>query len=160
VRAAIFFFPFGFHPVLDGGEGDEDPVVPPEVPGCRPVGKTVLDDQPDGERADAMSVRAFDGSQVGQVHAEIELAAGAFVDGVSDFQDLGAAGDQVANVVELSMGLCVAAALVTALGAGTAAAGSGNGLTDGFGDIGGSGKTVVGHGPSLLGSASHEQNRK
>ena len=49
----IFFFPGGLDPVLDGGKGDEDAVVTPEVPGGGLVGKTIFGNQADGEILDA-----------------------------------------------------------------------------------------------------------
>jgi hypothetical protein len=43
---ACAFFPPSLDPVLDGGKGDKDAVVTPEVPARRAVRQTVLDHEP------------------------------------------------------------------------------------------------------------------
>jgi len=48
MRACAFFSP-SLHPVLNGGEGDEDAVVSPQVPTCRAVGQAILDHDPHGQ---------------------------------------------------------------------------------------------------------------
>ena len=68
---SIFFFPGRLDPVLDGGAGDEDAVVAPEVPGGRLVGQAVLGDQADGQILDAAGVLALGPGQVGQVGGEV-----------------------------------------------------------------------------------------
>src|SRR5256885_630479 len=112
---AIFFFPGRLDPVLDGGKGDEDAVVAPQVPLRRLVGQTVLDDQPDGQILDAAGVVASAVGQVSQVGWEEEVAVGAVMAGEGDDEVDGAAGARVAEVVQGARGGGVAA------GAGTAA---------------------------------------
>ena len=46
---AAAFFPPGLDPLLDGGKGDKDPMITPEVPRRGPVWQPILHDQPDGE---------------------------------------------------------------------------------------------------------------
>ena len=76
-RAA--FFPPGLHPVLDGGEGDEDAVVAPEVPRRRPIRQAIFDDQTHREGDDTVGVVATRRSEVREVGAEIQAAATATV---------------------------------------------------------------------------------
>ena len=97
---ARFFPPGGLDPVLDGGEGDEDPVVTPQVPGGRLVGQAVLGDQSDGQVLDAARVVALGQGQVGQIGREEEVAVAAVVPGEGDDQVDGASGAAVAQVVQ------------------------------------------------------------
>jgi transposase len=47
-------FSRSLHPVLDGGEGNEDPVIPPEMPGGNSVRQAVFHYQTDGQGEDAL----------------------------------------------------------------------------------------------------------
>jgi hypothetical protein len=73
--AARSFFPRGLDPVLEGGVGDEDAVVAPEVPGSGPVRQAVLDDEADSPLLDAAGVQALGQGQTGQVHGETTATA-------------------------------------------------------------------------------------
>src|SRR4051812_6410981 len=54
-------------PVLDGGGGDEDAVVAPEVPTGGLVGEAIFGDQTDRPLLDAAGVLAVRQSQVGEI---------------------------------------------------------------------------------------------
>jgi hypothetical protein len=90
-------------------------VVAPQVPLRRLVGQAVLDDESDGHVLDAARVLAPGVGQVRQVGGEEEVAVGAVMPGERDDDIDGAAGPQVAEVVQGSRGDGVAA------GAGAAA---------------------------------------
>ena len=97
-RAA--FFPPGLDPVLDGGPGDEDAMIPPEMPTRRPVRQAVLDDQADRRLLHAMGVVALGQGQVGHVGIEAPAAVGAAVLGVGDHEVDRPAGADVAQVMQ------------------------------------------------------------
>src|SRR5262249_58867607 len=107
--ASSFFSPGGLDPVLDGGEGDEDPVVAPQVPLGRLVRQPVLGDEPDGQVLDAAGVAALGPGQVGQLSREEEVAVGAVMPGEGDDEVDGAAGPWVAQVAQGARGDGVAA---------------------------------------------------
>src|SRR5947199_5498540 len=106
---SIFFFPGRLDPVLDGGPGDEDPVVAPQVPLRRLVGQFILGDEPDGQILDAPGVVAPGVGQVGQVGGEEEVAVRAVMPGEGDDDVDGSAGARVAQVVQRAGGGGVAA---------------------------------------------------
>src|SRR5262245_51201551 len=112
---SIFFFPGRLDPVLDGGPGDEDAVVTPQVPPRRLIGQAILGDEADGQFLHAASVLALGPGQVRQGGGEVEVAVGAVVPGEGNGKIDGAVTPQVAEVVQHSSGGGVAA------GAGTAA---------------------------------------
>ena len=62
-----FFPPGRLDPVLEGGVGDEDPVVAPPVPAGGLVGQAVFGDQTDGPLLDAAGVPAVRQGQLGDV---------------------------------------------------------------------------------------------
>ena len=95
-RPATFFFPGGLDPVLDGGPGDEDAVVAPEVPGSGLVGQTVLGHDADGAILDAARVLALGPGQVGGVGGEVVVAVWAVMPGEGDDEVDGAASAGVA----------------------------------------------------------------
>src|SRR5262245_64365030 len=97
---STFFSPGGLDPVLDGGKGDEDAVVAPQVPGSGLVGQAVLGDQADGQVLDPAGVLALGPGQIGQLSPEEAVAVGAVVLGESDQQVDGVARTQVAQVVQ------------------------------------------------------------
>src|SRR5262249_52897424 len=109
-----FFPPGGLDPVLDGGEGDEHPVVAPQVPLRRLVGQAVLGDQSDGQVLDAAGVVAPGQGQVGGVGGEEEVAAGAVVPREADDQVDGASGARVVQVVQGARGAGIAPGAATA----------------------------------------------
>jgi hypothetical protein len=79
VRVAWIFPPRVLHPVLDGGVGDEDAVVSPQVPTGRPVGQTVLRNESDRQLLDATGVEAPGECEVGEVGGEVAAAGSAAV---------------------------------------------------------------------------------
>jgi hypothetical protein len=99
---ARHFFPRALHPVLDGGEGDEDPVVTPQVPAGGAVGQRVLDDQAHGQPLHAAGVQAPGRGEVGEVGGEATAAAAAAMPGGGDEQVTGPLGAGIAEVVQAS----------------------------------------------------------
>src|SRR4051812_29414959 len=111
---ARFFPPGGLDPVLDGGEGGEDFVVAPQVPGGGLVGQAVLGDQSGGQVLDAAGVVAPGQGQVGQIGGEVEVAGRAVVPREGDGEIDGAAGAGVAQAVQGARGAGVASGAATA----------------------------------------------
>jgi hypothetical protein len=98
-NVSTFFSPGGLDPVLDGGVGDEDAVVAPEVPGRGAVGQAILGHQADSYLLDTAGVQALGQSQVGQITGEVAAAVAAMMLGVADNQIDRAAGARIAQVV-------------------------------------------------------------
>jgi hypothetical protein len=69
---------------LDGGEGDENSVITPQVPAGRLIGQAILHDQAHGQRNDTMGVMGFGQSIVGHVGVEVFATGGAVMLGVGD----------------------------------------------------------------------------
>src|SRR3954466_4607406 len=111
---AIFFSPSRLDPVLDGGVGDEDAVVAPQVPTGGLIRQTVLGHQADSQPLDAAGVQAFGQSQVGQIGAEVAIAVVAAMFGVGDDKIDGAVRARVAQVVQSARGNRVAASAAVA----------------------------------------------
>jgi len=82
---------------LDGGVGNEDAVVTPEVPTGVAVGQAVFGDQTDGPLLHAAGVLAVGQSQVRDIDGETTAAAEAAMAGESDNQLHGAG---IAEVME------------------------------------------------------------
>ena len=99
IRATAFFSP-GLHPVLDGGEGDEDPMVSPEVPTGGLIGQAVLHDQPNGQRHDPMGIEGLGRGQVGHVGGEIVAALSAVMLGIGELDVAGPAPQRVAEIMQ------------------------------------------------------------
>jgi hypothetical protein len=72
MRACAFFSP-RLDPVLDGGKGDKDAVVAPEVPTRGPVGQAVLDHQPYRQIHHAVGVLTPRWRQIRQVRMKVLL---------------------------------------------------------------------------------------
>src|SRR5262245_4475842 len=99
MRSAAFFPP-GLHPVLDGGEGDEDPMVAPEMPTGGLIGEAVLHHQPDGQGHDPVSVAGLGRGQVGQVGREVVAAPSAMMLRVGEPDLAGPAPHRVAEIMQ------------------------------------------------------------
>jgi hypothetical protein len=112
-----FFFASRFDPVLNGGEGDKDALVPPEVPGGGLVGQTVLSDQADGHILDATGVLALGQGQIGQVGEEVTVAGTAVMLGISDDQIDGATRTRVTQVMQGTRSAGIASSTQAAVGA-------------------------------------------
>jgi hypothetical protein len=74
--AATFFFPGRLDPVLDGGEGDKDAVIAPQVPTGTLVGQTIFTHQSNGQILDTSSVEALGQSQIRHRCGEATSAVG------------------------------------------------------------------------------------
>ena len=69
---------------MDGGGGNKDTVVAPEVPAGGLVGQTIFGDQTDGPLLDAARVLAVGPSQVGEVAGEATATVEAAMAGERD----------------------------------------------------------------------------
>src|SRR5438034_279011 len=115
---STFFFPSRFDPVLDGGVGDEDAVVTPEVPTGVAVGQAIFCDKTDGALLDAAGVQAVGQSQIRDVTGEAAPAVEAAMAGESDDQVKGAVRAGVAEVMQGARAHGIATGAVTTAGAG------------------------------------------
>jgi hypothetical protein len=97
---STFFFPSRLNPVLDGGVGDEDAVVAPQVRTGSLVGQAVFSDKTDGPLLDTTGVLTVRQSQVGNITGEATATAEAAMAGESDNQINGAVGPSITEVME------------------------------------------------------------
>ena len=107
MRSAAFFPP-GLHPVLDGGEGDEDAVVAPEMPTGDLIGQAVFHHQADGHGDDPGGVMAAWWGEVGHSGVEVAVASGAVVLGVSNVEAAWAVAEKAAEVVQRAVSAAMA----------------------------------------------------
>src|SRR5882724_10387598 len=98
------FPPRGLGPVLDGGGGDEGPMVAQEVPTGGAVRQDIFGDQPGGALLDAAGVLAVGQSQVGKIDGEATATAQAAMAGESDEQIDGPFGAGIAEVMQDAAG--------------------------------------------------------
>ncbi len=94
------FFPPGLHPVLNRGQRDEHPVIPPKMPGSRALRQAILHDpsqRPGNHPARVVSLRQ---RRVVPVGREVNVAASAVVLGTSYPPIQGAVDLQVARIVQ------------------------------------------------------------
>jgi hypothetical protein len=96
-------------------------VVPPEVPGGRPVGQAVFDDQADGQGDDAVGVVAARWGEVRQIGAEVRPAAGAVVPGIHHAQVTRPVAEEATHIMQDTPADVVAVAPTAAAWAGAAA---------------------------------------
>jgi hypothetical protein len=96
------FFPPGLHPVLDGGEGDKDTVIAPQVPAGGLIWQAILDDESHGEGDDTMGVARSGQGVFGCVRIEELLAASAAVLRILQVDFAGATDNEVAQVMQYS----------------------------------------------------------
>jgi hypothetical protein len=152
---------------LDGGEGDKDPVIAPEVPAGGLIGQAILHDESHGEGDDAMGVMGFGQGVVGHVRVEVLPTTRATMLGVDDMDVAWPTHHQVANVMQDP--LARSAAKTGSATKGTRAMGEIPGATDdlGCGQIFGSSNAFRGirqilpwsrHGKALLGQVSRPRN--
>src|SRR5215210_5167986 len=111
---SLFFFPSRLDPVLDGGVGDEDAVIAPQVPTGGLVGQTVLAHQAYRQLLDATGVKALGQGQIRQVDGEVAAAMAAVMFGVADNQIDREAGARVTQVVQGARGNRIASSAVAA----------------------------------------------
>jgi len=97
---ARLFFPRVLDPVLDGGVGDEDPMITPEVPTGGAIRQSVLDDQTDGQPLDAAGIQALGRGEVGQVGGEATAATATAMPREGNEQVAGPLGAGIAEVME------------------------------------------------------------
>jgi hypothetical protein len=99
MRSAAFFPP-GLHPVLDGGEGDEDTVVAPEMPTGDLIGQAVFHHQSDGQGHDTVGVAGLGRGQVGHIGGKEAATPGAVVLRVDEADIAGPPAHWVAQVMQ------------------------------------------------------------
>jgi len=87
---------------LDGGVGNENAVIAPQVPTGGLIGQAVLHDESDGQRNHAMGVMGLGQGVVRHVRVEILAAPGAAMLGVNKVDVARATGNQVTHIVENS----------------------------------------------------------
>jgi hypothetical protein len=97
---AIFFFPSRLDPVLDGGVGNEDAVIAPQVPTGNLVGQAIFSDQTDGPLLDTTSVSAVRQCQVGEIDGKAAATVEAAMTRESDNQVNRTIGTRITEVVE------------------------------------------------------------
>jgi len=68
---------------LDGGEGNENPMIPPEMPTGTAVGQTIVDDESNGKFNDSVRVIGLRRSEVSHINGEECLTFTTVVKGVS-----------------------------------------------------------------------------
>jgi hypothetical protein len=97
---STFFFPSRLDPVLDGGVGDEDAVIAPQVPTGDLVGQAVFGDKTNGPLLDPAGIVAIGQSQIGDVTGETAAAIEAAMARESDHQINGVVGPSITEVME------------------------------------------------------------
>jgi hypothetical protein len=85
---------------LDGGVGNKNSVVAPEVPAGGLIGQAVLHDEPHGQGNDAMRVVGFGQGIVGHVRVEVFATARATMLRVYEVNIVRPTRNQVAHVVQ------------------------------------------------------------
>jgi hypothetical protein len=85
---------------LDGGEGDEDAVIAPQVPAGGLIGQAVLDDESHRHGNDAMGVARSGSSVFGSVRVEELVASGAVVLRIIEMDVAGSSANQVAQIMQ------------------------------------------------------------
>src|SRR5262249_24363396 len=113
-----FFPPGGLDPVLDGGVGDEDAVVAPQVPTGGLIGQAVFGDQTDGPLLHAAGVSAVTQGQVGDIDGEATATSEAAMPPERDTQANGGVGPSGPEVVQGARAHRIAAGAVAAARAG------------------------------------------
>jgi len=93
---------------LDGGIGNENAVIAPQMPASGLIGQAVLHDESDGQGNHAMGVMGLGQGVVGHVRVEILAAVGAAMLGVNDVDVARPPGNQVSHVVKDSLARTVA----------------------------------------------------
>jgi hypothetical protein len=85
---------------LNGGKGDKDAVVTPQVPTGGLVGQAVFSDQADGPLLDAAGVAAVGECQIGKVRRETTTTVEAAMAGEGDDEINGTIGPSIPEVME------------------------------------------------------------
>src|SRR5499426_1025615 len=110
---ACAFFPPSLTPVLDGGKGDKDAVVAPEVPACRAVGQPVLDHEPYRQINHTVRILTARRRQIGEVRVKVLAALRTVVLRIRDHEILRTPQVEIPQVVERPLVLLVPIGLVT-----------------------------------------------
>jgi hypothetical protein len=84
---------------LNGGEGNKNPVIAPQMPAGSLIGQAILDDESHGEGNDAMGIEGFGRSILGGVRIKESVALGTAVLRISEFDVTGSTSNEVAHVM-------------------------------------------------------------
>src|SRR6185369_5228153 len=98
--SARLFPPGGLDPVLEGGEGDEDAVVAPQVPASGQIGQAIFGHQTNSPLLDTAGVLAVRQRQFGNVTGEATATAGTAMAREGDDQIDRATGPGIPEVME------------------------------------------------------------
>src|SRR5882724_9427939 len=123
MRACAFFSP-SLHPVLHGGEGDEDAVVSPQVPTCRAVGQAILDHDPHGQVNHPVGVLTAGWREIRQVSVEVFMAFRTGVLRIHDDEIPRTPQVEIPEVVQRSLERLIPIGLVTTTRTGLARVGA------------------------------------
>src|ERR671933_1210611 len=99
-RRVCAVFPPSLAPVLDGGKGDKDAVVAPEVPAGGTVGHAVLDHQPHRQIDHAVRVVTGRWRQIREVGAKVLATLGAVMLRIGDHEITRTPQVEIAQVVQ------------------------------------------------------------
>ena len=102
---------------MDGGEGNENAMVPPKMPTGLSIRQTVLDNNPDGEFDDSVGVMRTGSGEISCINVEIDLAFRAMMDRIDKFDEYGASLGPTTEMAKFSLSFAVFAAKVAAMGA-------------------------------------------
>src|SRR5215471_3679868 len=111
-RACAFFSP-SLDPVLDGGKGDKDAMVAPQVPTRRAVGQAILDHEPHGQVHHAVGVVTAGWRQIREVGVKVLATLRTVMLRIRDHELPRTPQVEIAQVVQRPLVLLVPIGLVT-----------------------------------------------
>jgi hypothetical protein len=100
---------------LDGGEGDENPMVTPQMPAGSLIRQAILHDEAYGQRNNTMGVMGFGQSIVGHVGVEVFATGSAVMLGVGDVNIPRTPQYEISNVVQNALPRSIPVARLAAL---------------------------------------------
>jgi hypothetical protein len=113
------FFSRRLDPVLDGGVGDEDAMITPEMPTGRSVRQAIFGNKSDGPLLDAAGVQAVGQSQVGNIGSKATATAEAAMTRESDNHIDGPLRPSIAKVMQGARGDGITTGAVATVRAGS-----------------------------------------
>src|SRR5262245_23593046 len=112
MRACAFFSP-SLDPVLDGGKGDKDAVVTPEMPARWTVGQAILDHEPYRQIDHTMGVLTARGCQIGEVRLKVRAALRTIVLRIGDHEIPRTPHVEIPQVMQCPLVLLIPIGLIT-----------------------------------------------
>lgn len=97
------FFPRSLDPVLNRGEGNENPVIPPEMPACRPIRQAVFDDDTHGKLDDVVGIVGVRSGDVRRIDLKVFITLATIVNGISEMNIDGTTGGRIAEMTEFPL---------------------------------------------------------